>query len=102
VFPLLTEGNRLWLEFAEEAGNTMKEALLALFVFVCLLGASLGVLFFHGKLPAHYRHDDTLNVVRLIANIFVVMTSLVLGLMINSAKKDLMASIAMYISWQRI
>jgi hypothetical protein len=53
-------------------------------------------------LPAYYRHDDTLNVVRLIANIFVVMTSLVLGLMINSAKKDLMASIAMYISWQRI
>jgi hypothetical protein len=80
----------------------MKEALLALFVFVCLLGASLGALFFHGKLPAHHRHDDTLNVVRLIANIFVVMTSLVLGLMINSAKKDLMASIAMYISWQRI
>jgi hypothetical protein len=64
----------------------MKEALLALVVFVCLLGASLGALFFHGRLPAHHRHDDTLNVVRLIANIFVVMTSLVLGLMINSAK----------------
>ena len=64
----------------------MREALFALFVFVCLLGASLGALMFHGRLPAHHRHDDTQNVVRLIANIFVVMTSLVLGLMINSAK----------------
>src|SRR4051812_47140160 len=64
----------------------MKEVLLALFVFVCLTGASLGALFFHGRLPAHHRHDDTQNVIRLIANIFVVMTSLVLGLMVNSAK----------------
>jgi hypothetical protein len=64
----------------------MKEILVACFVFVCLTGASLGVLLSHGKLPAHHRHDDTQNSVRLIANIFVVMTSLVLGLMINSAK----------------
>jgi hypothetical protein len=64
----------------------MKEALLAFFVFICLTGASLGALLFHDKLPANHRHDDTQNVVRLIANIFVVMTSLVLGLMINSAK----------------
>jgi len=64
----------------------MKEALFALFVFFCLAGASLGALMLHGKMPAHHRHDDTQNVVRLIANIFVVMTSLVLGLMINSAK----------------
>jgi hypothetical protein len=64
----------------------MKEAFLAFFVFVCLTGASLGVLLFHGRLPEHHRQDDTQNVVRLIANIFVVMTSLVLGLMLNSAK----------------
>jgi hypothetical protein len=64
----------------------MKETLFALVVFICLTGASLGALLLHVKLPAHHRHDDTLNVVRLIANIFVVMTSLVLGLMINSAK----------------
>lgn len=64
----------------------MKEALFALFVFVCLTGASLGVLVLHGQLPAHLRQDDTQNIVRLLANIFVVLTSLVLGLMINSAK----------------
>src|SRR5215467_13244977 len=64
----------------------MKEAPLALLVFACLTGASLGALMLHGRLPAHHRHDDTQNVVRLLANIFVVLTSLVLGLMINSAK----------------
>jgi hypothetical protein len=64
----------------------LKEIFIACFVFACLTGASLGVLLSHGKLPAHHRQDDTQAVVRLIANIFVVMTSLVLGLMINSAK----------------
>src|SRR4030095_3799604 len=39
-----------------------------------------------GKLPAQYRHEDTHNVIRLAANIFVVTTSLVLGLLLNSAK----------------
>src|SRR5262249_16292819 len=64
----------------------MKEVLIAFFVFLCLAAASLGVLLSHRKLPAHHRHDDTQNAVRLVANVFVVMTSLVLGLMINSAK----------------
>ena len=64
----------------------MKEILVASFVFVCLTGASVGVLLSQGRLPARHRHDDTQNAVRVIANIFVVMTSLVLGLMINSAK----------------
>jgi hypothetical protein len=64
----------------------MNDVLFALFVFVCLTSAALGTLIFHAKLPAHHRHDDTQSVVRLIVGIFVVMTSLVLGLMINSAK----------------
>jgi hypothetical protein len=64
----------------------MKEVFLAGIVFACLTGASLGVLFSHGRLPAHHKHDDTQNAVRLVANIFVVMTSLVLSLMISSAK----------------
>jgi hypothetical protein len=64
----------------------MNEACIALLVFFCLTGASLGALLAHGRLPERHRQEDTQNVVRLIANIFVVMTSLVLGLMINSAK----------------
>ena len=55
-------------------------------IFVCLVAASLGALLVSERLPARYRHDDTYNVVRLAANIFVVMTSLVLGLLLNTAK----------------
>jgi hypothetical protein len=40
----------------------------------------------HEKLPAHHRQDDTQYTIRLVAAIFVVVTSLVLGLMINTAK----------------
>lgn len=64
----------------------MNEVRIAIFVFLCLTVASLGTLFFYERLPLHQRQDDTQTVVRLIANIFVVMTSLVLGLMISSAK----------------
>jgi len=64
----------------------MNEVRIAIFVFLCLTGASLGALFSYERLPLHQRQDDTQTVVRLIANIFVVMTSLVLGLMISSAK----------------
>ena len=64
----------------------MREALVAVVIFACLVAASLGCLFAHAKLPLNQREDDTNAVVRLAANIFVVMTSLVLGLMINSAK----------------
>lgn len=38
------------------------------------------------KLASLHRDDDTNSVIRLVANIFVVMTSLVFSLMINSAK----------------
>ena len=64
----------------------MNEALFAIVIFCCLIATSLGALFWHDRLPEHHRQDDTQNVVRLVANIFIVMTSLVLGLMISSAK----------------
>jgi len=64
----------------------MNEFVIALLIFACLSAASLGCLFSYEKLPSRHRHDDTQGVVRLVANIFVVMTSLVLGLMINTAK----------------
>jgi hypothetical protein len=67
----------------------MDEVLVAALIFVCLLAASLGSLAYGGRLPARYRDDDTQNVVRLIAGLFSIMTSLVLGLMINSAKNTL-------------
>ncbi len=67
----------------------MRESLIATAIFFCLAGASLGTLALQHKLPSRHREDDTQNVVRLIANFFVVMTSLVMGLMINSAKNTL-------------
>lgn len=63
-----------------------REVLLAGLVCVCLLVASIGTMLTYSKLPVHHRQDDTNTVVRLVANIFVVMTSLVFGLMINSSK----------------
>ena len=64
----------------------MQETLIAVAVFLCLTAAPLASMAVYGRLPAHHRDDDTNAVVRLAANLFVVMTSLVLGLMINSAK----------------
>jgi hypothetical protein len=64
----------------------MNPFILALLLFVCLTAASLGSLFASEKLPEKYRQSDTQAVVRLVANIFVVLTSLVLGLMISSSK----------------
>jgi hypothetical protein len=64
----------------------MFETLVPLAIFLCLVAAGLGSLAVSKRLHPRYRDDDTSNVVRLAANIFVVMTSLVLGLLINSAK----------------
>jgi hypothetical protein len=64
----------------------MHEILVAAAIFVCLAATSLGCLVWSERLPALHRQDETYNVVRLAANVFVVMTSLVLGLLINSSK----------------
>ncbi len=58
-------------------------------VFACLLAASLGSLALQRRYGSRRSDDETVNVVRLTANVFVVMTSLVLGLLINSAKNTL-------------
>jgi len=64
----------------------MDEIFVGVAIFVCLAGASLACLAVYPRLPEHHRQDDTSAVVRLAANLFVVMSSLVLGLMINSAR----------------
>jgi hypothetical protein len=64
----------------------MREALIAVIIFLCLAAAPQVSMAIWPRLPARHRDDDTNNVVRLTANLFGVMTSLVLGLMINSAK----------------
>jgi hypothetical protein len=64
----------------------MYEIIASLLIFACLVGASIGSLLLYEWMPLHHRQDDTHAVVRSVANIFVVMTSLVVGLMINSSK----------------
>jgi hypothetical protein len=64
----------------------MGEILAGVAIFVCLAGAALAGLLIFPRFPEHHRQDDTGAVVRLAANLFVVMSSLVLGLMVNSAR----------------
>jgi hypothetical protein len=54
-----------------------------------MMGATLLGLFSKTRPPSEHLQDDTSIVVRLVGNLFVVMTSLVLGLMLNSAKNTL-------------
>lgn len=64
----------------------MLETSIAVAVCVALIVAALGSRALYERLPERHRVSETENIVRLIANIFVVLASLVLGLMINSAR----------------
>jgi len=64
----------------------MGELMTAVVVFACLGTASIGMMCLYPRLSARHRDDETNTVLRLVANIFVVMTSLVFGLLINSSK----------------
>ena len=68
----------------------LSEFTLAVIAFVSMMGAALlGLVSKTRPAAEHLRDDNTINVVRLVANLFVVMTSLVIGLMLNSAKNTL-------------
>jgi hypothetical protein len=83
---LASSGNES--EDVDEEGRSLTEFLIAAVAFLTIAGAAcLGFLASAGTrslLP-----DKTGEVVRLVANLFVVMTSLILGLMLNSAKNTL-------------
>ncbi|MCX5572323.1 hypothetical protein [Kaistia nematophila] len=64
------------------------ELTVALLTLACLCAASLGTLHAYPRLPAHYRDDETLQTVRLVANIFGMLSSLVLGFMVSSANSN--------------
>jgi hypothetical protein len=63
----------------------MQEIVVSLLIFACLTAAGLGALLLQHKLLEHYLNDETVRVVENVATLFVWMTSLVLGLMLNSA-----------------
>ena len=64
----------------------MHETLVAAAFFVCLIAAYFVSQRLYGWLPESEREEDTHQVVRSLAGLFVLMTSLVLGLMLNSAR----------------
>lgn len=64
----------------------MLEIIIPVLLFVCLIVASLGSLVVYKKLPATHRDEETHATVKLATNLFVLMTSLVLGLMVSTAK----------------
>jgi Protein of unknown function (DUF4239) len=64
----------------------MNPTIVFITTLVCLFGSAMVGLLLFEFVPPHHRSEETRNVIRLIANIFVVMTSLVMGLMINTAK----------------
>ena len=63
----------------------LSASVVAILALLSMMGAALLGLFSKTRLPG----EDTSNVVRLVANLFVVMTSLALGLMMNSARNTL-------------
>lgn len=67
----------------------MSEAVVAVLALLSMTGAAILGLFCPMRLPSEHLREDTSNVVRLLAALFVVMTSLVLGQMLNSAKNTL-------------
>lgn len=62
------------------------EYLVPVLLFCALVGISVAAAFLHLRLPARLRDDDTNNTIRLTVNLFMVTTSLLLGLLLNSAK----------------
>jgi hypothetical protein len=70
----------------------VNELLAAFLIFLCLMAASLGCMALHKKLPLRHRDEETHSVIKLTAGVFVVTTSLMLGLLINSAKNKFEAN----------
>jgi hypothetical protein len=73
---------------ADQGTDVLSEALEATAVFLCLLGAAFAGWSSNTRLSSKNLQDDTNATVRLVANLFVVMTSLTIGLMMNSAKNS--------------
>ncbi|WJH39863.1 DUF4239 domain-containing protein [Aliirhizobium terrae] len=62
------------------------EIVIGMIAFALLSAVSFASASLYPRLRASHRDDETNTIVRLVANIFVVMTSLVFGLMLNSSK----------------
>lgn len=62
------------------------EVAAPILIFIALLTASFGALALYERLPRDWQHVETHDVIHAATRLFVIMTSLVLGFMMNSAK----------------
>ena len=69
-----------------QPGVAVTELLIAVATFLCLIGAAYAGAVCNVRLAARDLPEGTLEIVGQTANIFLVTTSVVLGLMLNSAK----------------
>ena len=76
----------------------MSPFVVAVLTFLSVLGAAFLGLFSKTRLPSEHLQKDTRRAVGRVANLFVVMTSLVLGLMMNSAKDTF--ETATFVRWR--
>jgi hypothetical protein len=67
-------------------GPAFTEFLVPAAAFVCFVAAAAAGAACNVKMPSRHLADDTMEVVRNSMNVFVVMTSVVLGLMLDSAR----------------
>jgi hypothetical protein len=67
----------------------MSALVVAVLTFLSVLGAAFLGLFSKTRLPSERVREDTNSLIRLVMNFFVVMTGLLLGLMLNSARNAL-------------
>jgi hypothetical protein len=67
-------------------GKNVIELLVAASAFFCMLGAFFVGFKIHSQYCTFNTHSQTHEMIGLISNMFVVVTALVLGLMLNSAK----------------
>ena len=64
----------------------MHDVIISGLSFACFAGAGVGAIVIFPRTPTHQQSGETASSVRHIASFFVVVSSLVFGLMINSAK----------------
>jgi hypothetical protein len=65
---------------------TRFELLAPALILCALIATSIMASVIHKRLPAHWRDEETNTTIQLTAGLFTVLTALVLGLMLNSAK----------------
>ena len=67
-------------------GDILTEFLVPAMAFLGLIAAASAGAFINVRLPTRHLAEDTVEVVRRLVDVFVVMTSVLLGLMLDSAK----------------